>query len=176
MQMTRKQYDALLPSYRGTVDGQPYALYMDDEGRTVYGPVEITDSPPLCYCGARMVPAGIGQYPYDCIAKDKHPLDMVYIGCEAGHTGWTHTPQSGAEPKPTFSAAAREWLQMTLRLYDARENGFGVSAEVWQEVRGRGWYRTVRGWLSLTEKGRREIPQYIHEAEPTANPNHSGGD
>lgn len=45
MQMTQKQYDALPYSYRGTVDGQPYALYMDAEGRTVYGLIEITDSP-----------------------------------------------------------------------------------------------------------------------------------
>lgn len=45
MQMTQKQYDALPYSYRGTVDGQPYALYMDTEGRTVYGPIQITDSP-----------------------------------------------------------------------------------------------------------------------------------
>ena len=43
-----------------------------------------------CHCGANMLPAGIGAYPYDCAAKDKHPLHMVYIGCEVGHTCWSH--------------------------------------------------------------------------------------
>lgn len=107
MQMTQRQYESLPAEYRGTVDGQPFALYLDAEGRTVYGPIEITDSPapPLCFCGARMIPAGVGQYPYECIAKDKYPTHMVYIGCEAGHTGWTHAaveitqgPATRAEP------------------------------------------------------------------------------
>ncbi|MBN1934612.1 MAG: hypothetical protein JW934_08095 [Anaerolineae bacterium] len=45
---------------------------------------------PRCWCGAPMKPVGIGAYPYDCAAKDKHPHDMVYAGCDNGHTGWTH--------------------------------------------------------------------------------------
>lgn len=61
MQMTQAQYDALPHSYRGTVDGQPYALYMDAEGRTVYGPIQITDSPapPITGPAARAEPTPI---------------------------------------------------------------------------------------------------------------------
>lgn len=43
-----------------------------------------------CYCGSEMKEAGKGKYPYNCIAKDKYPDAMVYVGCEAGHTCWNH--------------------------------------------------------------------------------------
>jgi len=46
--------------------------------------------PIRCFCGADMIPAGIGKYPYDCIAKDKYPRAMVYKGCNAGHTCWDY--------------------------------------------------------------------------------------
>lgn len=60
-----------------------------------------------------------------------------------------------------YSNTTIEWMKMTIRAYDNKENGFGVSREVWKEVRGRGWYKTVRGWLSLTPKGRQEIPEFL---------------
>ena len=44
--MTRAEYDSLPADYRGLVEGVPYALYMDNGGRTVYGPVTITDADP----------------------------------------------------------------------------------------------------------------------------------
>ena len=42
-----------------------------------------------CYCGAKMILAGTGKYPYACAAADRYPMAMVYIGCENGHTCWT---------------------------------------------------------------------------------------
>ncbi len=30
------------------------------------------------YCGKTLLPIGVGKYPYDCIAKDKHPDAMIY--------------------------------------------------------------------------------------------------
>lgn len=62
-----------------------------------------------------------------------------------------------------FSHEALRWMEMTIRLYDARKNGFGVSAEVWGEVRRRGWYYTKNDWPGLTEKGRKEIPNVLAE-------------
>ena len=50
---------------------------------------KLPDKAPLCWCGAPMIAAGVGKYPYPCKAQDKHPDAMVYIGCEAGHTSWT---------------------------------------------------------------------------------------
>jgi hypothetical protein len=42
----------------------------------------------VCHCGAKMIKAGYGKYPYDCTKARKHPNAMVYMGCEQGHTGW----------------------------------------------------------------------------------------
>jgi len=57
-----------------------------------------SNNAPLCWCGASLIPAGIGKYPYPCKAQDKHPGDMVFIGCVSGHTGWDHfTIQESAE-------------------------------------------------------------------------------
>ena len=49
-------------------------------------------------------------------------------------------------------------MAKTIELHDAGRNGFGVQPSVLHEVRGRGWYKTVMGWLMLTPKGRAEIP------------------
>ncbi len=64
-----------------------------------------------------------------------------------------------------FTQKAKDWMMETLNLYDKKRNGFGVSNEVWNEVKNRGWYRTFRGWLVLTEKGRKEIPEFINVAQ-----------
>lgn len=40
---TQAEYDALPKEYRGTVDGHPYTVYLDESGATVYGPVRIVD-------------------------------------------------------------------------------------------------------------------------------------
>lgn len=39
-------------------------------------------------CGSKMIPVGIGVYPYDCDAKRKVPNAMIFDNCENGHTGW----------------------------------------------------------------------------------------
>lgn len=71
-----------------------------------------------------------------------------------------------------FSEAAIVWMAMTIERYDTKTNGFGVSFEVWPEVRNRGWYKTTNGWLGLTEKGRREIPGVIAEHQQKRKPQH----
>jgi len=43
--ITRREYNAKSTDYRGTVAGKPYLVYMDDNGGTVYGPVEMDDLP-----------------------------------------------------------------------------------------------------------------------------------
>lgn len=58
----------------------------------------------------------------------------------------------------TFSTETLRWMRLTIELYDKRQNGFGATLEVWNEVKGHGWYATERGWLSLTDKGRAEVP------------------
>ena len=70
-------------------------IYLKVETPNRYGtaPFEVVpfnNDPPLCWCGAPMIAAGVGKYPYPCKAQDKHPDAMVYIGCEAGHTSWTY--------------------------------------------------------------------------------------
>jgi len=30
------------------------------------------------YCGQHLKPAGVDKWPYECIAKDKHPGAMIY--------------------------------------------------------------------------------------------------
>lgn len=37
-------------------------------------------------------PVGIGAYPYECIAKDKHPDSMIYVS-EAYGNGWIASHQ-----------------------------------------------------------------------------------
>lgn len=37
-------------------------------------------------------PVGIGAYPYECIAKDKHPNSMIYVS-EAYGNGWIASHQ-----------------------------------------------------------------------------------
>ena len=69
-------------------------IYLKVETPNRYGtaPFEVVpfnNDPPLCWCGAPMIAAGFGKYPYPCAAQKKHPDAMVYIGCEAGHTSWT---------------------------------------------------------------------------------------
>ena len=43
--ITRREYNAKSTDYRGTVAGKPYLVYMDDNGGTVYGPVEFIQDP-----------------------------------------------------------------------------------------------------------------------------------
>lgn len=76
--------------------------------------------------------------------------------CQANRTDTDTAPH-----KRSFSEAAIVWMTMTISMYDARKNGFGVSSAVWSEVRRRGWYKTTNGWLGLTAKGREEIPVVI---------------
>ena len=69
-------------------------IYLKVETPNRYGtaPFEVVpfnNDPPLCWCGAPMIAAGIGKYPYPCAAQKKHPDAMKYIGCEAGQTSWT---------------------------------------------------------------------------------------
>ena len=52
----------------------------------------------ICFCGSPMIKKGYGKYPYPCPAQDKHPQAMIYEGCKAGHTGWTHDPNDN-QPK-----------------------------------------------------------------------------
>src|SRR5687768_17570220 len=51
--LTQEEYNKKPASYRGTVEGKPYLLYMDAGGNTVYGPVTIgsTQSLTCCCCG-----------------------------------------------------------------------------------------------------------------------------
>lgn len=51
--------------------------------------------PHTCFCGAEMVPAGYGKYPYDCPAAEKWPGAMIYIGCKAGHQCWDFDAADG---------------------------------------------------------------------------------
>lgn len=60
MRMTQRQYNALPHCYRGTVDGKPYALYLDGNAGTVYGPVEIMDEGQSVAGGADNRPKIIG--------------------------------------------------------------------------------------------------------------------
>lgn len=39
--ISKKEYKKLPSGYSGNVDNKPYMLYMDNKGRTVYGPVKI---------------------------------------------------------------------------------------------------------------------------------------
>jgi len=43
---------------------------------------------PICTCGVPMKPVGRGQFPYPCIAQDKHPNPMVYESDGCGHSAW----------------------------------------------------------------------------------------
>lgn len=52
----------------------------------------IRTDPKKCHCGAAMKPAGYGKFPYECVAADRDPKSMVYIGCVAGHMCWTMDP------------------------------------------------------------------------------------
>lgn len=48
------------------------------------------DGRPIDWSGHAMDPIGRGAYPYDCIAKDKHPNAMVYR-CPTCNV-WTNEP------------------------------------------------------------------------------------
>ena len=52
--LTQEEYNSKPATYRGKVDGKPYLLYMDADGKTVYGPVTISPIQSLtcCCCGA----------------------------------------------------------------------------------------------------------------------------
>ena len=63
-----------------------------------------------CWCGAEMREAGIGKFPYDCIAKDKHPNSMVYIGCGNDHMCWDYADN------PRLSIA---WKESGIELIEA---------------------------------------------------------
>jgi hypothetical protein len=59
-----------------------------------------------CFCGADMIPAGYGAYPYNCRAKELRPDDMVYVGCKNGHTCWAteHGMMVNKRLQPTSEA------------------------------------------------------------------------
>lgn len=44
--ITKQEYERQPRDYRGVLDGKPALVYLDEgSGKTVYGPVEITDDP-----------------------------------------------------------------------------------------------------------------------------------
>jgi hypothetical protein len=48
--LTKAEYNKKSKDYRGTVDGKPYLVYMDENGATVYGPVIIAEIENLTCC------------------------------------------------------------------------------------------------------------------------------
>ena len=94
--ITQAEYDALPKDYLGEVDGHPYAVYQDESGATVYGPVCIRDR------------EGLRFGPY---TKEEIEEERVAVGDMGLLYGYVYQPQRFTDPDKPISGTSTfyEW-------------------------------------------------------------------
>ena len=79
--VTKKEWDTKHKDYKGMIKGQPYMMYMDKKGTTVYGPVNIVESVNEIASRTAMEIGGLTGMNKDAIQKfvDDNNLDIEKV-------------------------------------------------------------------------------------------------